>query len=109
MVICAFVFAYAKPFFSHDGAHMLNQRTNGPENAHLRSGIGDLSRPYHKKGQGHPGDHYYTNFVELHSLMLGHVTLTIYINFHSPFLRKFHMMFGFDWQNGFIEDFLILW
>ena len=29
-----------------------------------------------------------------HGGHLGHVTLTIYINFHSPFLRMLHMMFG---------------
>ena len=68
----------------------------------------------------------YINFVELHCLMLhtkfqnhwpsgsgeevffkgfsiysngghlGHVTLTIYINFLSPFPRMLHMKFGFD-------------
>ena len=76
----------------------------------------------------------YTNFVELHRLMLhakfqnhrpsgsgeedflkvfaiyshgghlGHVTLTIYINFHSPFPRMHHMKFGFDWPSGFREE-----
>ena len=72
----------------------------------------------------------YTNFVELLSLMLhakfqnhrpsgsgeeflkvfaiyshgghiGHVTLVIYINFHSPYLRMIHMKFCFDWPSGF--------
>ena len=73
----------------------------------------------------------YINFVELHCLMLhtkfqnhcpsgsgdgrflnvfaiyshgghlGHVTLTIYINFLSPFPRMLHMKFGFDWPIGF--------
>ena len=67
-----------------------------------------------------------TNFVELHSLMfhakfqnhrppgsekevfkmfaiyshgghLGHVTMTIYVNFHSLFLRMLHIKFCFDW------------
>ena len=68
----------------------------------------------------------YTNFVELHCLMLhakfqnhrlsgseeenilkvfavyshgchlGHVNLTIYTNFHSFFPRMFHIKFGFD-------------
>ena len=28
---------------------------------------------------------------------LGHVTWTIYINFHSIFLRQIHIKFGFDW------------
>ena len=39
-----------------------------------------------------------------HGGHLGHVTLTIYINFNSPFLRKLHMALGFDWPNGFIEE-----
>ena len=73
----------------------------------------------------------YTNFVDLHSLMLhvkfqnhrpsdseeedfnfffaiyshgghlGHVTLTIYINFHFLFLRMLHIKFGFDWLSSF--------
>ena len=81
----------------------------------------------------------YINFVELHSQMLhtkfqnhrpsgseedflnifaiyshgghlGHVTLTIYINFHSPFPRMLHMKFGFDWSSRFREeDVWILW
>ena len=72
----------------------------------------------------------YTNFVELRSLMLhakfpnyrpsgseedfffkiaiyshgghlGHVTLTIYINFHFLSLRMLHIKFGFDWLSSF--------
>ena len=71
----------------------------------------------------------YTNFVDLRSLMLnvkfqnhrpsgseedfkqiaiyshgghlGHVTLTISINFHFLFLRMLHMKFGFDWLSSF--------
>ena len=31
-----------------------------------------------------------------HGGHLGHVTLTIYINFHSLFLRMLHINFGFD-------------
>ena len=76
----------------------------------------------------------YTNFVDLHSLMLhakiqnhrpfgseeedsfkvfaiyshgghlGHVTITIYTNFHSLFLRMHHIKFGFNWPSGFRED-----
>ena len=38
-----------------------------------------------------------------HGGHLGHVTLTIYINFHSPFLRILNKMFGFDWPSSFIE------
>ena len=75
----------------------------------------------------------YINFVELYSLMLhakfqnhrpsgsekifkglcylyshgghlGDVTLTIYINFHSPFLTMLHIKFGIDWPCGFREE-----
>ena len=76
----------------------------------------------------------YANFVELHSLMfhakfqnqkafwfwrrrflkvfaiyshgshLGHVTLIIYINFHSLFLRMLQIKFVFDWPSGFREE-----
>ena len=35
---------------------------------------------------------------------LGHVTLTIYINFHSLFLRMLDIKFGFDWPSGFREE-----
>ena len=36
-----------------------------------------------------------------HGGHLGHVTLTIYINFHFLFLRMLHMKFGFDWLSSF--------
>ena len=36
-----------------------------------------------------------------HGRHLGHVTLTIYINFLSPFPRMLHIKFGFDWPSGF--------
>ena len=40
-----------------------------------------------------------------HGGHLGHVTWAIYINFRFPFLRMFHMKFGFDWPSGFrVED-----
>ena len=32
---------------------------------------------------------------------LGHVTWTIYTNFGSPFPRRLHIEFGFDWPSGF--------
>ena len=32
---------------------------------------------------------------------LGHVTLTIYINFHFLFLWMLHIKFGFDWLSSF--------
>ena len=36
-----------------------------------------------------------------HGGHLGHVTLTIYTNFRSPFPRRLHIKFGFDWPSGF--------
>ena len=39
-----------------------------------------------------------------HGGHLGHVTLTIYINFHSLFLTMLHIKFGFDWPSGFREE-----
>ena len=35
---------------------------------------------------------------------LGHVTMTIYTNFHFPFLIMLHMKFDFDWPSGFRYD-----
>ena len=32
------------------------------------------------------------------------MTLTVYINLHSPFLIMLHIKFGFDWPSGFKED-----
>ena len=87
--------------------------------------MGNLCWPCHKIGQGYSRVTIYTNFEELHSLMLhakfqnhrpsgseedflkvfaiyshgghlGHVTLTIYTNFHSPSLTMLHIKFGFD-------------
>ena len=95
--------------------------------------MGILRWPCHKIGQSHPKVMIYINFVELFSLMfhakfqnhrlsgsgeenfkefsiyshgghLGDVTLTIYINFHSPFLRMFHTKLGFDWPSGIRGD-----
>ena len=39
-----------------------------------------------------------------HGGRLGHVTLTIHINFHSPFLGMLHTKPGFDWPCGFREE-----
>ena len=36
-----------------------------------------------------------------HGGYLVHVTWVIYINFGSPFTRRLHMKFGFDWPSGF--------
>ena len=35
---------------------------------------------------------------------LGHVTLTIYIYFHSHFLTMLLINFGFDWPSSFREE-----
>ena len=39
-----------------------------------------------------------------HGGLLGHVTMTIYTNFHLLFLRMLHIKFGFDWPSGFSEE-----
>ena len=39
-----------------------------------------------------------------HDSHLGHVTLTIYISFHCPFLIILHIKFGFYWPSGFREE-----
>ena len=39
-----------------------------------------------------------------HGGHLGHVTLTIYTNFHSLFLTMLNIKFGFDWPSGFREE-----
>ena len=36
-----------------------------------------------------------------HGGHLGHVTLTIYIHFHSPISRILHIKLGFDWSSGY--------
>ena len=36
-----------------------------------------------------------------HGGHLGQVTWTIYTNFRSPFPRRLHIKFGFDWPSGF--------
>ena len=35
---------------------------------------------------------------------LGHVTWTIYINFHTPFPRRLDIKFGFDWPFLVLEE-----
>ena len=42
--------------------------------------------------------------INSHGGHLGHVTMTIYANFHSFFLRMFHIKFGFDWPSSFREE-----
>ena len=39
--------------------------------------------------------------IDGHGGHLGHVTLAIYLNFHSSFQRMLHMKSGFDWPRGF--------
>ena len=62
----------------------------------------------HAKFQNHrpsgSGEEDFKGFLVFnsHGGHLGHVTLTIYINFHSPFL-KILKTFGFDWPSGFRE------
>ena len=36
--------------------------------------------------------------------LLGHGTWTIYTNSGSPFPRRLHIKFGFDWPSGFREE-----
>ena len=35
---------------------------------------------------------------------LGHVTWTIYTDFRSPFQRRLHIKFGFEWPSGIGEE-----
>ena len=70
----------------------------------------------HTKFQNHwPSGSREEDFLKLFSIYrhgshLGHVTLTIYINFLSTFPRILHMKFGFDWLSGFRgEDVSLLW
>ena len=39
-----------------------------------------------------------------HGGHLGHVTMTIYANFHSLFLRMLQIKFGFDWPCRFRKN-----
>ena len=39
--------------------------------------------------------------VYSHGSHLGHVTLTMYLNFHSSIPRILHVKFGFDWSSGY--------
>ena len=36
--------------------------------------------------------------------LLGHVTQMPRTNFRSPYQRRLHIKFGFDWPSGFRED-----
>ena len=63
----------------------------------------------HAKFQNHrpPGSEEEDFFLDFCYLSLGHLgnlTMTIYANFISLFLRILHIKFGFDWPSGFRED-----
>ena len=63
----------------------------------------------HAKFQNHrpsgSGDRFLKVFARYsHGGHLGHVTLTIYTNFHSTFQMILHIKFGFDWPSGFRAD-----
>ena len=49
------------------------------------------------------GEEYFFKVITIYGYggHLDHVTWTIYINFRSPFPRRLHIKFGFDWQSGF--------
>ena len=53
-----------------------------------------------------PGEEYFFKVFTIygHGGHLGHVTWTIYTNFRSPFPRRLHIKFGFDWPSGFRGD-----
>ena len=64
---------------------------------------------YHRPS-GSGEDFLKVSAIYSHGGHLGHVTLTIYINFRSLFLRMLHIMFGFHWPSGFRgEDVSLLW
>ena len=62
---------------------------------------------FHAKFQNHrpsgSGEKYFLTVFAIysHGGHLGHVTLTIYANFHCPFQTILHIKFGFDWPSGF--------
>ena len=64
----------------------------------------------HAKFQNHrpscPEEDFFESFfcIYSHGGHLGHVTLTFYTKFHSPYLIMLHIKFGFNWPNGFRED-----
>ena len=59
----------------------------------------------HAKFQDHrtpgPGDFFKAFTIYGHGGHLGHVTWTIYTNFPSPFPRRRHIKFVFDWPSCF--------
>ena len=69
----------------------------------------------HAKFQDHrtsnSGEEFFLSFFTIygHGGHLGHVTWTFYTNFHSPFPRRLHMKFGFDWPNSFGGEDILKW
>ena len=49
------------------------------------------------------GEEDFLRFLSIygHGGHLSHVTWTIYTKFRSPFPRRLHIKFGFDWPSGF--------
>ena len=63
-----------------------------------------LSLMLHAKFENHrrSGEGFLKLFaIYSHGGHLGHVTLTIYINFLSPIPSILHMKYGFDWSSGY--------
>ena len=61
---------------------------------------------FHKKFQNHRPSVSEEDFLKVfaiysHGGHLVQVTLFIYTNFHSLFLRMIHIKFGFDWPSDF--------
>ena len=60
----------------------------------------DKFQDHRPSGSG--GENFFKVFtIYRHGGHFGHVTWTIYINFRSPFPRRLHIKFGFDWPSGF--------
>ena len=67
----------------------------------LRSLILHAKFQNHRPSDSEEEDLKKKNGIYSHGGHLGHVTLTIYINFHFLFLRMLHIKFGFDWLSSF--------
>ena len=57
--------------------------------------------PNHRPSGSEEEDFFKKNAIYSHGGHLGHVTLTIYINFHFLFLRMLYIKFGFDLLSSF--------
>ena len=62
-----------------------------------------LHTKFHRnRPAGSGGEDFFKVFtIYGHGGHLGHKTWTIYTNFCSPFPRRLHIKFGFDWPSGF--------